>query len=211
MKKVIVLVKEVPDPKGLGVSRSKAKVFEREKRIINPNDRFALELALKLKDAGVANVTALSVGQEDTATTLKEIYALGADEVILLKFNTELDSNQVAAAIANYLRENDFDMILAGAYSTIHEVGEVPQRVAAALGIKFIGNIENLEITDDAAKVNGEAVDLPILATVKPESNKPRRPSAKMILLSRKKQVTVVEPDFELPEPGKLQVSTELP
>ncbi len=211
MNKVIVLVKEVPDPKGLGVSRSKAKVFEREKRIINPNDRFALELALKLKDTGVASVTALSVGNEDTATTLKEIYALGADEVILLKFNVELDSNQVAAAIANYLKENEYDLILGGSFSTIHMVGEVPQRVAAALGIKFIGNIEDVEIINNTAKINGEAVNLPILATVKPESNKPRRPSAKMILLSRKKQVTVIEPDFELPEPGKIQVSTELP
>ncbi len=211
MKRIIVLVKEVPNPEGLGVSRSKAKVFEREKRIINPNDRFALELALKLKDTGVASVTALSVGNEDTATTLKEIYALGADEVILLKFNVELDSNQVAAAIANYLKENEYDLILGGSFSTIHMVGEVPQRVAAALGIKFIGNIEDVEIINNTAKINGEAVNLPILATVKPESNKPRRPSAKMILLSRKKQVTVIEPDFELPEPGKIQVSTELP
>ena len=211
MKRIIVLVKEVPDPKGLGVSRSKAQVYEREKRIINPNDRFALELALKQKDSGQATVTALSVGKDETATILKEIYALGADEVVLLKYEAELDSNQIAYVIANYLKNKGFDLILTGAYSTIHGVGEVPQRVAAALGIKFISNVENLKIGDDSVIVDGEPASLPLLATVKPNSNKPRRPSAKMILLSRKKQVTVIEPDFELPKPSKTRVLTELP
>ncbi len=211
MKKIVVLVKEVPDPKGLGVSRSKAKIFEREKRIINPNDRFALELAFRQKDSGKATVTALSVGGENTSTTLKEIYALGADEVVLLKFDSELDSNQIATAIADYLKDYKFDVILAGTYSTVHEIGEVPQRVAAALNIKFFSNVENLEIDENEVYLDGKSFSLPLLATVKPESNRPRRPSAKMILLSRKKQIKIIEPEVELPEPAKIQVSTELP
>ncbi len=200
MKTIVVLVKEVPDPAGLGVSKSKAQIFEREKRIINPNDRFALELALQLKDKVEARIVTVTAGAESTAATLKELYALGADEVVLLAFENELSKNQVASAIANYLKETDFDLVLAGSNSTINNLGEVPQRVAAELDLPFKAEISDLEDTGER-----------FVATVKPESNKPRRPSAKMILLSRKKEVKVVKPDFELPEPDIMRLSTELP
>jgi len=197
MKKIVVLVKEVPDPRGLGVSKSKAQVFEREKRIINPNDRFALELALKMKDDGKAEVETITVGNESTATTLKELYALGADKVTLITAG-ELDSNQIAYLIAERIK--DADIVLAGSFSTVHELGEVPQRVAAALGRPFKRDIEN--IADD---------ETGFVATVKPESNKPRRPSAKMIILSRKKEVIIEKAGEDLPSPSKTQLSTELP
>ncbi len=200
MKTIFVLVKEVPDPAGLGVSKSKAQIFEREKRIINPADRYALELALQLKDSEGAKVHTLTVGSESTASTLKEIYALGADEVVLLTFENDLAKNQIASAIANYLKDKEFDLILAGSHSTINGVGEIPQRVAAELQLPFAGLIEKIDSLDGR-----------IVATVKPESNRPRRPSAKMILLSRKKEVVVIKPDYELPDPDVMRLATELP
>ncbi len=200
MKTIVVLVKEVPDPAGLGVSKSKAQIFEREKRIINPADRFALELALQLKDRGLARVVTVSVGSHSTSGTLKELYALGADEVILIVTRNELSRNQIASAISNYLLKIDFDIVLAGSYSTINNLGEVPQRVAAELKLPFKSEISSVENLEEK-----------FVATVKPEFSRPRRPSAKMILLARKKEVRAVELDFELPPADVMRLSTELP
>jgi len=50
--RIIVLIKQILDPAGFSVHRRLERVFiNRENYIINPNDKNALEEALRLKDA----------------------------------------------------------------------------------------------------------------------------------------------------------------
>ena len=52
--------------------------------IVNPFDKNALEAALQLKDKYGAEVTVLSMGPGQAAEALRECYAMGADNMVLV-------------------------------------------------------------------------------------------------------------------------------
>src|SRR5437763_527521 len=85
---ILVCMKRVPD------TATKIKVAADGKNIdeagvqfiVNPYDEFAIEEALRLKEkAGKGEVTVLSIGPADTASTLRSALAMGADKAIHVK------------------------------------------------------------------------------------------------------------------------------
>ena len=86
--KVLVAVKQVVDyrvrvrvkPDGSGVDIGQAQMS------INPFDEVAIEQALCLKEAGVADeVIAVSVGEHSSQAVLRHALAMGADRAILVE------------------------------------------------------------------------------------------------------------------------------
>src|SRR5215472_12424805 len=86
--KVLVLVKQVPNTDSpFRVNAAGTWVDETNLTFnLNDYDRYALEAALRLKDAGQATeVVALSVGPERAATALRTCLATGADRAVHIK------------------------------------------------------------------------------------------------------------------------------
>ena len=86
--KTLVLVKQVPNADSpLRINSAGTWVDESNLTFgLNDYDRYALEEALKLKDAGKATeVVALTVGPERAATALRTCLATGADRAIPVK------------------------------------------------------------------------------------------------------------------------------
>ena len=78
------------------------------KWIVSPYDEFALEEAIKTKEAkGAGTVTVVSVGPERAKTGLRECLARGADEAIWIDSGTSgfLDALATAKAIAAVAKE----------------------------------------------------------------------------------------------------------
>jgi electron transfer flavoprotein beta subunit len=66
------------------------------------------------------------------------------------------DSFQVASYIANYAKENSYDLIIAGRESIDYNGSMVPGMISEILNINFVTNCVGLEIQDGNAKAERE-------------------------------------------------------
>ena len=83
--RIVVCVKQVYDPKTVKISRSREELDLRDAvKIFNPPDKYALEAALRLREAAGAEVIALTVGGPEAEDVAHEAVAIGADKAILV-------------------------------------------------------------------------------------------------------------------------------
>ena len=124
MKRIIVCLKPVPDPRAwerLAMDPI-TKTLRRESipSIINPLDKHAMEAALAIKDARGAEVVLLAMAPASTLPVVREALALGADRAVLLSeqwfagSDTLATSHILAAAIRSLER---FDLICCGNFT----------------------------------------------------------------------------------------------
>jgi len=112
---VVVSIKQVPDTKNVRVDPdTHALVRQGVESKIDPFDLFAVEAALKLKDANGARVTAITMGPPQAAEALRDTPALGIDDAVLLSdhafagSDTWATSTTLSAAIR---KMGDVDLI----------------------------------------------------------------------------------------------------
>ena len=136
---IVVLVKQVPDTNEVKIDPETGRIMrEGLPSIINPDDKAGIEEALKIKDENGAHVTVLSMGPPQAAEALKEAYAMGCDEVILLTdrafggADTWATSTAIAAAINNL----DYDLIIAGRQAIDGDTAQVGPQTAEHLAKK---------------------------------------------------------------------------
>ena len=83
--KAIVCVKQVPDTSGkVAVNPDGTLNRASMATIINPDDKNAVEAALRLKDATGCKVVVITMGPPPAQGMLRELMAMGADEGILV-------------------------------------------------------------------------------------------------------------------------------
>jgi len=147
--RIIVLVKQVPETDALRLDPATGTVVRSEESaIVNPLDLYALESALKLKDADSSiQVTAVSMGPPSAETALREALAMGCDDAVLVTgrefggSDTWATGRTLSAALR---RIGAFDFIFAGEKATDGDTGQVGPEIAAFLGIPvatYIGRI----------------------------------------------------------------------
>lgn len=113
------------------------------KKMINCFDETALEMALRLKDTaadGAVSCTAVTVGGGLTGL-MKGLYAVGYDRVVSIPLeNREFCPETVASLLAGFIKDGDFDLVLAGKQAGMADSGVVPPTLAGLLGRPFIGD-----------------------------------------------------------------------
>ena len=167
--------------------------------IINPYDEFALEAALRVKEAaGAGEVIALSLGPAETAKELRTCLAMGADRAILLKDGqaSRRDAQVTAGALAPVLAELKPDLVLCGKQSVDRDQGQVGILLAYALGLPCVTEISKLAVAGGKATVEraGDGgtteryeVALPAVLTCQKGLNEPRYANLKGIMAAKKK------------------------
>src|SRR5512136_994112 len=119
---MIVCVKQVIDPEAppasfkIDAAANKA-VLPGVAPVIDPYGEFAVEAALKVKDAKGGKVTVLSLGVGLLREVVKKPVSMGADELILLEDPAFVggDSWSVAYALAMAIKKvGGYDLILCG-------------------------------------------------------------------------------------------------
>ena len=81
----IVCIKQVPDTTDIKINpENNTLIREGVESIINPFDMYALEEALRIKEAHGGTVTVISMGPPQVAMALREALALGVDNAILI-------------------------------------------------------------------------------------------------------------------------------
>lgn len=164
--------------------------------IINPYDEYAIEEAVRLKEAHGGEVVVVSMGPDRVESSLRTALALGADRAILINDESLFgDEHQTAQVIAAVVKDLQPDIILAGNVSVDSGAGQVAVRVAELLGINHISAITKLEINGSDVRaerdVEGDVevveTKLPVLVTAQQGLNEPRYPSLPNIMKAKKK------------------------
>ena len=174
--------------------------------IINPYDEYAIEEAIQVRDANDGEVTVITIGGEDAEKQLRTALAMGADKAVLIDTEDDLDEMDEftsAKIIAEYLKDKDADLILAGNVAIDGGSGQVGPRVAELLGINYVTTITNLEINGTSVKIirdvegDSETIEtsLPLLVTAQQGLNEPRYPSLPGIMKAKKKPLEKLELD----------------
>jgi electron transfer flavoprotein beta subunit len=174
--------------------------------IINPYDEYAIEEAITVRDAHGGEVTVVTIGDEEAEKQLRTALAMGADKAVLINTEDdveELDQFTSAYILAEYLKDKEADLILAGNVAIDGGSGQVGPRVADLLDINYVTTITSLEIDGDTVKIirdiEGDAEELetslPLLVTAQQGLNEPRYPSLPGIMKAKKKPLEELELD----------------
>lgn len=174
--------------------------------IINPYDEYAVEEAIQVRDAQGGEITVVSVGNEEAEKQLRTALAMGADKAVLINTEDDIENGDqftTARVIAEYLKDKDADLILAGNVAIDGGSGQVGPRVAEILDIPYITTITKLEINGQNVSVtrdvegDSEVIEtsLPLLVTAQQGLNEPRYPSLPGIMKAKKKPLEELELD----------------
>ena len=211
--KILVLIKQVPNADSpFRVNAGGTWVDESNLTFgLNDYDRYALEEALRIKDAGKATeVVALSVGPERAATALRTALATGADRAIHVKDDAIASGGPlgVARAIVAAIKDEGFALILAGLQADDDNYTQTPASVARLLGrpsatavLKVLpgDGVVRVERELENQKVQVVDLTLPAVVAVQTGINEPRYASLKGIMAAKKKEIRTVGPEARGP------------
>lgn len=205
--KICVCVKQVPDSDAtLTINPERTWIVETGVNFeINPYDRYALEEALKIKDADGAEVVALGIGPDRAAQALKTCLATGADRAIHLKDEAFQcgDAWSNATALAAAIRPESPDLVLCGLLADDDNQAQTGVILAELLGMPHATGVMKMEKVDGGLRVERElegdrreVVDLPLPALVTTQTgiNEPRYASIKGIMSAKRKELRAVAP-----------------
>lgn len=187
---IIVCIKQVPNTNEVRIDPVRGTLIrDGVPSIINPDDRNALEEALRIKDQYEdVKVIVLSMGPPQADAALREAIAMGADEGILLTdrafagSDTWATSTALAAGIKHI---GDYSIIFCGRQAIDGDTAQVGPQIAEHLGLPQITYVEELKIEGNKviakrALEDGYFViesEMPVLLTAIKELNQPRYPS----------------------------------
>ena len=129
------------------------------KKIINPYDESALEVALKLRDSALGmekelTLSALTIGGADSEKTLKNLCALKYDRAVRIECGEDLRFRPqlICDLIANYLLNIEpHQVVIMGEQNSEGNNAKTPLLVAEKLGIPCIAAVEKITLS----KVDG--------------------------------------------------------
>jgi electron transfer flavoprotein beta subunit len=157
---IVVPIKEVPDLVEELEVNAEGSDLEREylKYKINEWDEQALEEALLLKDATGATVVVVGLDEPDIDQSLYSAIAKGADQAVKLTgdFEGGVSSHQRAAILAEYLRNEQFDLVLIGVQTPEDLDGQTGVILAGMLGLPHAAVAVGVEPLDGGFKVSQE-------------------------------------------------------
>lgn len=203
--KIFVCIKQVPDTetkiKTIGSGIETAGI----KWVMNPYDEYAVEEAVKLRDANPGSqVWVISLGPKTRVVeSLRTALAMGADEGIVIHSDALLDSLATAKALAKAIElEGGAQVIFTGKLAIDDNASSVGQMVAEFLKIphtsvvsKFSYSNSSIEVHRDIEGGAKEIVHLqgPALIAANKGLNMPRYASLPGIMKAKKKTIKELE------------------
>ena len=201
--RIAVLVKPVPDTASSGERLRPDGRLDRAAvpAVVNANDEYALEAALKLVGEHGGEVTLVSMAPPSAPETLRKALAMGAHRAVLvtdpvLEGSDTLSTVRVLAAA---LKAVEFDLLLAGADTSDGGAGVVPAGIAALLGLPYLSYAAKIEPDPTAGTVRVRRISptgydvleapLPALVVCTQALGEPRYPSLKGIMAARSKEI----------------------
>ena len=202
MVEIVVLVKQVPDTNAKIEVKNGLTDLSMVKWITSPYDEYALEIALRHKEASGGTVTALTLGPTRCDKVLKDSKALGVDKIA--RINVEegyLDSASVQSMLAEACKSLGAEIVYCGKAAADTNAGSTGPGVAEKLGWPSVANATSVSFGESGLEImqpssEGQAkigVNLPVVVTCDKGNVEPRRANVKGIMMAKRAIVENLE------------------
>ncbi len=201
---IVVLVKQVPDTWAERKLQDSDKTLDRASVdvVMNEIDEYAVEEALRIKEAGGGEVTILTMGPERAVETIRKALSMGADKAVHLVDDAlkGSDAVQTSYALAKVLETLEYDLVIAGSEATDSRMSIMTALLAERTGQPQLSGARKVTADGGTVRIerqteNGYAVveaATPALVSVVEKINEPRYPSFKGIMAAKKKPLTTL-------------------
>jgi len=199
--KVVVCVKQIPDPALPGELDPATNLLKRDdKLILDESDSYGVEMALQLVEAaGGGQVSLVSMAPNNEMSGLRTALAMGADDAVLVSDDALAGSDALGTAkvLAAAIGRIEPDLVLAGVESSDGYTGTVPGMIAGVMDVPSITFARQISVADGTVSVQRQTesgyddveCSLPALVSVTAGVVEPRYPSFKGIMAAKKKPV----------------------
>lgn len=204
---IVVLIKQVPDMNAVKIDRATGKPILSGQSVISSFDEYAIEEALRLKEAHGGEVIVVSAGPPSVKDAITRALAMGADRGILIQVDdiNALDTLAVAGLLAEPIRTLAYDILLLGQNSDDYVTGQVGSQLAELLGLPQVSSVTKVEANGDSLTLHRDTEDgkqvvdvaTPVVLLAMTGLNEPRYPSLKGIMAAKRKpieQITAAAP-----------------
>lgn len=197
---VVVCVKYVPEPEGTPkLGPDNLLVREGVNGALDAGDEVGIELALQLVEASGGEVTVVSMGPDDAVAAVQRALAMGAHRGVLVT-DPRLkgaDALVTARVLAAAIREQTFDLVVAGVESADGYTGTMPATMAELLDLPSVTIARKVDLDGDGLRVERQTeggydvltCPLPAVVTLTLGANEPRYPSLKGIMQAKQKPI----------------------
>jgi len=203
---IVVCVKQVPDTWAEKKLSDSDKTVDREgvEGVMNELDEYAVEEALRIKEAGGGDstVTVLTMGPEKAVETIRKALSMGADQAIHVVDDGLHGSDALATsnALAKALGTVEHDLVILGVESTDARMSVIPAMLAERTGAAQLTFARKVEVSGNTVKIERQTdsgydvveASTPAIVSVVEKINEPRYPSFKGIMAAKKKPLTTL-------------------
>jgi electron transfer flavoprotein beta subunit len=222
---IVVCVKQVPDTETTRTLKSDDKTLDRAAAdgVLNELDEYAVEEALRIKEAHGGEVTVLTMGPDKATDTIRKALSMGADKAVHLTDEALAGSDalQTSYAIQQVLGRTGFDLVVLGSESTDARTGMLAAMLAERLGVPQLSLANKVEIDGSSIKVQRQTdygydkveATLPAVVSVVEKINEPRYPSFKGIMAAKKKPfetLGIADAGIDAAQVGLANAATEV-
>jgi electron transfer flavoprotein beta subunit len=204
--KILVPIKRVVDYNvKIKVNAAQTDVdTQHVKMSINPFCEIALEEALRLREAGVANeVVIVSIGTDAVIEQLRTGLALGADRAIHVQAPDQLEALHVAKTLHKVVANETPELIILGKQAIDSDNNQTGQMLAALAGMGQGTFASQVMVKDNAVNVTREvdgglqtlALALPAVVTTDLRLNEPRYATLPNIMKAKRKPIDTTSLD----------------
>lgn len=203
--KILVCVKQVPDTTEIKIDPvTNTLIRTGVPSIMNPFDAYAVEQALRLKEAAGGTVSVVSMGPPQAMSILTDALAMGADEAHLITDRRFGGSDTLATSyiLSCAVRQlGPFDVILCGKQAIDGDTGQVGPEMAEHLGIAQVTYVSQLRPDGDRLEAVREhpdrqeilSVALPAVITVVKGEERPRFETIRGRLKANRQEIGILD------------------
>jgi len=202
--KILVCISKAPDTTSkIAFTEGNTKFDENGVQyIVNPYDEwYALVRALEIKEALGGNVTIITVGPAADEAVIRKALAIGADDAVRIDADPK-DAYYTAVQIAEYAKNNQFDLVLTGKETINYNGSQVGGMIAEALDAPFISVATKLDVNGSNMTLEREIAGgievvetgLPAVVSCAKGMAEQRIPNMRGIMAARTKPLQVVAP-----------------
>ncbi|HZB29765.1 MAG TPA: electron transfer flavoprotein subunit beta/FixA family protein [Streptosporangiaceae bacterium] len=222
---IVVCVKQVPDTETTRTLKSDDRTLDRAAAdgVLNELDEYAVEEALRIKEAHGGEVTVLTMGPDKATDTIRKALSMGADKAVHLTDEALVGSDalQTSYAIQQVLGRTGFDLVVLGSESTDARTGVLAAMLAERLGVPQLSLANKVEIDGSSIRVQRQTdygydkveATLPAVVSVVEKINEPRYPSFKGIMAAKKKPfetLGIADAGIDAAQVGLANAATEV-